>query len=60
MNADDFAALGDDFNATGAVRRGQVGRAACLLMRQRAVVDFAVDWLSTHRGIPAEGEVDHG
>lgn len=60
LNADDFAALGDDFNATGAVRRGQVGRAACLLMRQRAVVDFAVDWLSTHRGIPAEGEVDHG
>ena len=25
LNADDFAALGDDFNATGAVRRGQVG-----------------------------------
>lgn len=62
LDADDFAALGDAFNATGAVRHGHVGRAACLLMRQRAVVDFAMNWLPEHRAsaTATNGETDHG
>jgi aminoglycoside 3-N-acetyltransferase len=45
----DFDALGAAFDATGAVLRGQVGSAACRLMRQRAAVDFAIGWLQANR-----------
>ncbi len=49
-DSDDFAAIGEAFGrATGAVRSGRVGRAPCMLMPQRALVDFAVGWLETHR-----------
>ncbi|SCL38504.1 Aminoglycoside 3-N-acetyltransferase [Micromonospora rhizosphaerae] len=45
----DFARLGADFEATGAVRIGPVGDGTGRLMRQRAAVDFAVDWLARNR-----------
>ncbi|MFD1085612.1 aminoglycoside N(3)-acetyltransferase [Micromonospora andamanensis] len=45
----DFEQLGTAFDSTGSGLTGQVGGAACRLMRQRALVDFAVDWLATHR-----------
>lgn len=49
-NADDFAQLGEDFaRQTGAEQRGLVGQATARLLRQRAVVDFAVAWLTAHR-----------
>ncbi|KQX94475.1 MULTISPECIES: aminoglycoside N(3)-acetyltransferase [Streptomyces] len=48
----DFAALGRAFecaDTTGAVRTGPVGSAGSRLVRLRAAVDFAVDWLGAHR-----------
>jgi aminoglycoside 3-N-acetyltransferase len=49
VDATDFAALGRDLEATGAVRIGRVGGAAARLMPQRDAVDFAVGWLPLHR-----------
>ena len=49
----DFDRLGEDFlrsDAGTVVRRGKVGIADCQLMPQRAIVDFAVNWLEKNRG----------
>ncbi|MEV2240611.1 AAC(3) family N-acetyltransferase [Micromonospora sp. NPDC049891] len=45
----DFDQVGDAFESIGSTRIGRVGGAECRLMRQRALVDFAVDWLTAHR-----------
>ncbi|MFV2108796.1 aminoglycoside N(3)-acetyltransferase [Micromonospora sp. LOL_015] len=45
----DFDQVGAAFETTGGVSIGQVGAAECRLMRQRPLVDFAVDWLAAHR-----------
>ncbi len=45
----DFDAIGRDFEATGWVRRGLVGRADSLLVPQRPLVDFAVRWMEGNR-----------
>jgi aminoglycoside 3-N-acetyltransferase len=45
----DFGQLGADFDATGAIRIGRVAAATAKLMRQRAVVDFAVGWIARNR-----------
>ena len=49
LDESDFARLGADFEATGAVRLGPVGAGTGRLMRQRAAVDFAVEWLARNR-----------
>ena len=50
IDSDDFAALGEDYEReTGAVARGRVGCADGRLMRQRPLVDYAVQWMQTHR-----------
>ena len=49
----DFDHLGEDFSRSDAgkvVRQGKVGIADSLLIPQRAIVDFAVDWLEKNRG----------
>jgi aminoglycoside 3-N-acetyltransferase len=46
----DFAALGAEFDATGATRVGPVGEGEGRLMRQRELLEFAVPWLVAHRG----------
>lgn len=50
-DSDDFAALGEAFvkACPDAVSQGRVGLAACQLMSQPALVEFAVDWLRRHR-----------
>ncbi|MEW9529441.1 aminoglycoside N(3)-acetyltransferase [Microbispora sp. NPDC049125] len=45
----DFSALGADFESTGAVRRGVIGKAPSRLFRVTAAVDFATQWLTMHR-----------
>jgi aminoglycoside 3-N-acetyltransferase len=46
----DFARLGEDFERdTEAVLVGKVGAAPARLMRQRALVDYAVDWIGRLR-----------
>lgn len=50
FQGDDFELLGSDFEqAARTVSIGKVGEATCRLFRMRAAVDFAVDWLRTHR-----------
>lgn len=48
-DADQFPDLGATFDATGATVTGRVGSAECRLMRQRAAVDFGVQWLAARR-----------
>jgi aminoglycoside 3-N-acetyltransferase len=46
----DFARLGEDFERdTGSVLVGKVGGASARLMRQRALVDYATDWIGRVR-----------
>lgn len=52
VDASDFDCLGADFLRSDAgkmVQQGKVGIANCQRMPQRAVVDFAVDWLEKNR-----------
>lgn len=47
---DDFERLATDFaRETGLERRGRVGNATAVLMPQRALVDYAVDWMNRNR-----------
>lgn len=46
----DFPVLGAAFERTGVVRIGQVGNARVKAFRIRTAVDFAVDWMTEHRG----------
>jgi len=47
--ADDFEALGADFEAAVGSRTGTVGAGRTRLARQRELVDFAVGWLERNR-----------
>ena len=52
LDSSDFEQIGEDFPQSDVGReahRGKVGLAKCQLMPQRAVVDFAVDWLEENR-----------
>jgi aminoglycoside 3-N-acetyltransferase len=53
VDESDFAELGADLDVAGLVTMGAVGSATCRLMRQRAAVDFAVDWFAAHRPRPS-------
>ena len=48
-NSDDFDQIGEAFEATGYVTKGQVGNAVCSLFDMRTGVDFAVEWLERSR-----------
>ena len=48
-NSDDFEAIGDAFAAAGLERRGSVASGEGRLMRIKDLVDFAADWMTTHR-----------
>ena len=45
----DFESIGAALDAAGLSRAGAVGGARCRLMRQRAVVDFALEWIERER-----------
>jgi aminoglycoside 3-N-acetyltransferase len=45
----DFETLGAAFARTGAQHEGSAGHGTAKLMSQRAVVDFAVDWMNANR-----------
>jgi aminoglycoside 3-N-acetyltransferase len=51
-DADDFPHIGAAFEAAcpTAIQVGKIGLAEVRLMRQRALVDFAVQWIEQHRG----------
>ena len=49
-DSSDFEAIGADFaRETGKIIAGKVAQAAALLMPQRALVDYAVNWMATNR-----------
>ncbi|MGH3762415.1 aminoglycoside N(3)-acetyltransferase [Actinophytocola sp.] len=48
-DSDDFAALGESFESTGAVTRGRVGQAVCRLFEVDKAVAHAVGWLPLNR-----------
>jgi aminoglycoside 3-N-acetyltransferase len=50
LDADDFIAIGAEFEKKGAVQTGEVGKATARLMRQRKLVDFGALWMQEHRG----------
>ncbi len=52
LDDSDFAALGAAFEEAagpGDVRTALLGSAPCRLLRLRAAVDFATEWLREHR-----------
>ena len=49
LDESDFAELGADYDRIGAVRTGRVGKAHVRFMKQRPLVDFAVQWMEQHR-----------
>lgn len=51
LNADDFELIGRSYaRETNGIRTGKVAQAACMLMPQRGLVDFAVAWMEEKRG----------
>ena len=53
LDSSDFEQIGKNFlgsDSGSGVHRGRVGLANCQLIPQRALVDFAVDWLEENRG----------
>lgn len=49
VRTDDFDALGEAFAESGGVAEARVGNATALLMRQPALVEFAVGWFARNR-----------
>ncbi len=49
FNDGDFAAIGDAYEAEHAIQRAHVGRAEVRFMKQRPLVDFAVQWMEHNR-----------
>jgi len=50
VDSDDFPAIGESFMAeTQVVQEGRLGEAQALLMPQRQIVDYAVEWMETNR-----------
>jgi len=47
--ADDFIQLGQAYEASHMYSRGSIGAATSILLPQRELTDFAVDWLESHR-----------
>lgn len=50
VDGEDFDQIGEAFEQAVDVKKVPLGNAQLRLMRQRQLVDFAVDWISNHRG----------
>jgi len=49
IDTDNFPEIGAEFEQTGQVKIGQVGSATTRFFRQRAAVDFALQWFTSRR-----------
>lgn len=49
MNTDDFDTLGDAYEAAQGIPRGRVGNAEVRFLKQRPLIDFAVEWMEKNR-----------
>jgi hypothetical protein len=61
LDDSDFTGLGAALEATthAALRQGRVGSGTSRAVRPRAVVDFSVGWLTTHRGRLCPKDICH-
>lgn len=49
IDSDDFAQIGDAYEAANGISRGRVGAAEVRFMKQRPLVDYAVHWMNKNR-----------
>jgi aminoglycoside 3-N-acetyltransferase len=49
LNTDDFDTIGDAYEAENNIPRGRVGNAEVRFMKQRPLLDFAVEWMEKNR-----------
>ena len=49
VDGEDFPAIGEAFERTGKVRHVPLGNGVLSMMRQRELVDFAVEWIEENR-----------
>jgi aminoglycoside 3-N-acetyltransferase len=49
VNDEDFPQIGDAYEAAHNIRRGTIGKAEARFMKQKPLVDFAVEWMEKHR-----------
>jgi aminoglycoside 3-N-acetyltransferase len=49
LDDSDFPIIGDAYEAQAGIQRGQVGQAAVRFMKQRPLIDFAVEWMQANR-----------
>lgn len=49
VDGEDFIEIGKDFETLHAVNRVKLGKAELRLMKQRELVDFAVEWIEKNR-----------
>lgn len=45
LNDDDFEKIGNEFEKSNNIKKGTIGEADSKLMQQKAIVDFAVEWM---------------
>ena len=50
IDDDDFEQIGADYEAQHPIKKGKVGNADVRFLKQRPIVDFAVEWMEQHRG----------
>ena len=50
----DFQEIGAAFEQSDQVCKHTIGKAECRFFSQRAIVDFAVEWMNENRWLPAE------
>lgn len=49
VDGEDFVQIGEDFEKACPVRKAELGNAVIRLMKQRDIVDFAVEWIGKNR-----------
>ena len=49
VDGEDFSTIGEAFEQTGKVRHVPLGNGILSMMSQRALVDFAVEWIGENR-----------
>ena len=49
VDGEDFVQIGEAYEEANAVSKAKLGTAALRRMKQREVVDFAVEWIEAHR-----------
>jgi len=49
LDSDDFNTIGEAYEAEHPILRAHVGNAEVRFLKQRPLIDFAVEWMETHR-----------